>query len=123
MQERLRLPADRRLRRKCDFEAVYARGRRFGDSFFAVVSCANDAAGPRLGLAVASKTAGNSVERNRIRRIVRESFRLRQHDIPSVDLVVSARTRVRGAAGGELRASLDALWNKVREQWVASRCS
>jgi ribonuclease P protein component len=121
--ERLRLPADRRLRRKSEFEAVYARGRRFGDSFFAVVTCANETGGPRLGLAVASKTAGNSVERNRIRRIVRESFRLRQHDIPSVDLVVSARARVRGAPGRELRASLDALWNRVKEQCASSRNS
>jgi ribonuclease P protein component len=121
--ERLRLPVARRLRRKSEFEAVYARGRRFGDSFFAVVTCANEAAGPRLGLAVAAKTAGNSVQRNRIRRIVRESFRLRQHDIPSVDLVVSARARVRGAASGELRASLDALWNRVIEQCASSQHS
>jgi ribonuclease P protein component len=121
--QRLRLPADRRLRRKSEFEAVYARGRRFGDSFFAVVTCANGVGGPRLGLAVAAKTAGNSVERNRIRRIVRESFRLHQHDIPSVDLVVSARARVRGTASRELRASLDALWNKLREQCVSSRSS
>jgi ribonuclease P protein component len=71
---------------------------------------------PRLGLAVASKTAGGSVERNRIRRIIRESFRLQQHDLPAVDLVVSARTRARDAPGRELRASLDELWQKVREQ-------
>jgi ribonuclease P protein component len=65
---------------------------------------------------VAVRVAGNAVERNRVRRIIRESFRLHQHELPSVDLVVSARPRVRGASGAELRASLATLWKKVNEQ-------
>jgi ribonuclease P protein component len=117
----LRLPAQRRLRRKVDFDAVYARGRRTGGDFFVVVARANATDGPRLGLAVATKVAGNSVQRNRIRRLIRESFRLRQHELPAWDLVVSARPRARGVASAELRASLDALWDKVKEQCASSR--
>jgi ribonuclease P protein component len=116
MRGRLTLPAQRRLRRKSDFEAAYARGRRFGDGFFAVTARPNDIGGPRLGLAVSVRTAGSSVERNRIRRAIRESFRLHQHELPAVDLVVSARGRARGAAGTELQASLFTLWKKVTEQ-------
>lgn len=112
---RLKFPARLRLRRKSDYEAVHARGRRFGDTLFAMIARPNEQ-GPRLGLAVATKTAGNSVQRNRIRRLVRESFRLRQHELPPMDFVVSARTRARGAGNIEVRASLDALWNKVKEQ-------
>jgi ribonuclease P protein component len=69
---------------------------------------------PRLGLAVASKVAGSSVERNRLRRIVRESFRLHQHELPGVDIVVSARPRARGASSKELREALDSLWAQVK---------
>ena len=119
MRGRLTLPAQRRLRRKSDFEAAYARGRRFGNGFFAVTAKPNDIGGPRLGLAVSVKNAGNSVERNRIRRTIRESFRLHQHDLPPVDLVVSARARAREAAGEELRTSLALLWKKVTEQCAA----
>jgi ribonuclease P protein component len=119
MRGRLTLPAQRRLRRKSDFEAAYARGRRFGNGFFAVTAQPNDIGGPRLGLAVSVKNAGNSVERNRLRRTIRESFRLHQHELPAVDLVVSARGRARGAAGEELRASLALLWKKVTEQCAA----
>src|ERR1700749_5306502 len=114
MRGRLTHPAQRRLRRKSDFEAAYARGRRFGNGFFAVTAIPNDIGGPRLGLAVSVKNAGSSVERNRIRRTIRESFRLHQHELPAVDLVVSARGRARDAAGAELRMSLLALWNKVK---------
>jgi ribonuclease P protein component len=116
MRGRLTLPAQRRLRRKSDFEAAYARGRRFGNGFFAVTARPNDIGGPRLGLAVSVKNAGNSVERNRLRRTIRESFRLHQHDLPAVDIVVSARGRAREATGAELRTSLVALWKKVTEQ-------
>jgi ribonuclease P protein component len=119
MRGRLTHPAQRRLRRKSDFEAAYARGRRFGNGFFAVTAMPNDIGGPRLGLAVSVKNAGSSVERNRIRRTIRESFRLHQHELPPVDLVVSARARARDADGIELRASLLALWQKVIEQCAA----
>jgi ribonuclease P protein component len=107
------------LRRKPDFEAVYARGRRMGNGFFGVTARPNGE-GPRLGLAVASKLAGGSVERNRIRRVVRESFRLHQHELPAVDIVVSARARARGAPNSELRGAIEELWRKVKEQCAAS---
>ena len=118
---RLTFPAQRRLRRKSEFDATYARGRRFANGFFAVTASSNDKQGARLGMAVAVRTAGNAVERNRIRRIIRESFRLHQHDLPPVDLVVSARPKARGAPGAELHASLAALWKKVTELCASSR--
>ena len=117
---RLTLPARRRLRRKADFEAAYARGRRFGNGFFGVIAFWNDKGWPRLGLAVAVRTAGGGVARNRLRRIIRESFRLHQHELPAVDLVVSARDRARDASRAELRASLAGLWKKVIQQCATS---
>jgi ribonuclease P protein component len=104
------------LRRKSDFDAAYARGRRFGNGFFGVIAFWNDKGGPRLGLAVAVRTAGGGVERNRLRRLIRESFRLHQHELPPVDLVVSARARAKDAAPPELRSSLEELWKKVSDQ-------
>ena len=121
--QRLTLPAQRRLRRKPEFDAVYARGRRMGNGFFGVTARFNDEGHPRLGMAVASKLAGGSVERNRIRRVVRESFRLHQHELPAVDLVVNARPKSRGATNGELRAGIEELWRKVQEQCGSSRGS
>ena len=115
---RLTLPAQLRLRRKRDFDAAYAGGRRLGDGFFTVTVKSNDLAAPRLGLAVAVKVAGGSVARNRIRRVIRESFRVHQHELPPLDVVVSARARVKAAPSGALRGSLAALWKEV-----AARCA
>ena len=119
-RERLTLPAARRLRHKREFDQLYARGRRLGNSHFGITVHRNDLGLARLGLAVASKPFGGSVPRNRIRRLIRESFRLRQHELPAVDLVVSARPLARNASAPQLRASLDGLWDKVKVQCAPS---
>lgn len=65
-------------------------------------------------MAVGVRTVGSAVRRNRIRRIVRESFRHHQHELPAVDIVVSARAAARAAANDQLFASLNRLWGQVR---------
>jgi ribonuclease P protein component len=120
---RLTLPARLRMRHKVDFDAAYARGRRMSDGFFSVTARVNDAGVPRLGLAVAVKVAGNSVARNRLRRIIRESFRLHQQALPAADIVVSARPPAKAASAETLRVSLAALWKKVGEQCATSPLS
>ncbi len=115
---RLRFGPELRLRSKPQFDAIYASGRRIDDRFFALRVKPNDAGVPRLGLAVAVKTAGNAVLRNRLRRLVRESFRLAQHGLPAVDLVVAAKFPAASAPPATLRASLATLWQRV-----ASTCA
>ncbi len=122
-REQLTFPALKRLRRKSEFDAARARGRRFGNGFFAVTVISNDKSGPRLGLAVALRVTRTAVERNRIRRIIRESFRLHQHTLPAVDVVVSARANARGASAQTLRGSLAALWRQVSERCALSPSS
>jgi ribonuclease P protein component len=120
MPGRLTLPARLRLRRKREFDAAYARGRRTSDGLFTVTATTNETGAPRLGTAVAVRTAGNAVARNRIRRIIRESFRLHQHELPPLDLVVSARPAAASASAPDLRASLAALWKRVGERCATS---
>ena len=111
--DRLRLGAERRLRSKLQFDALYASGKRVDDRFFGLRVRPNGLGFPRIGLAVAVKTAGNAVKRNRLRRLIRETFRLAQHELPAVDIVVAAKFPAAEAPATTLRASLATLWQRV----------
>ncbi|MFQ5766675.1 MAG: ribonuclease P protein component [Acidobacteriota bacterium] len=90
----LRFSAADRLRKRPEFQEVYARGRR-GHAIPFVVFVARGATGRhRLGLTV-SKRCGKAVIRNRIKRRLREAFRLHRHQLPGCyDIVVNARAEV-----------------------------
>ncbi|MBS0366066.1 MAG: ribonuclease P protein component [Proteobacteria bacterium] len=120
MSGQFSLPARLRLRAKGEFDRAYGRGRRLGDGYFGMTVVANPAGYPRLGLAVAVRVAGNGVRRNRIRRIIRESFRLHRHELPAVDVVVSARPLARDARAPQLHASLLTLWKRITDECATS---
>ena len=80
-----------------------------------VVQCTkNDAGTARLGMAVSTRNAGNSVVRNRIRRLIRESFRMHRPDLPALDFLVTARPAAASAENRVVFASLAAHWQRVK---------
>ena len=109
-----------RLHSGADFERVYAKRWRILDANFSINAIPNSLGHARLGLSVYGKTVGDSVHRNRVKRQVRESFRLAAASLPAVDLVVGARNGARTAHNAALRASLESLWEKIRKQCVVS---
>ena len=85
------LPKSRHLRRPAEFQSVYAGKTRESRGPLTLYALPNEFGHPRLGMSVARKV-GTAVRRNRIRRLIRESFRLLQHDLPQgYDWVVVVR--------------------------------
>lgn len=91
IMKRFGLPRECRLRKKGEFNRVYRRGRRLHGEGFSLVAAANAEGCTRLGISVQKKT-GNAVERNRIKRIIREAFRLQRECFPTgSDIVLTVR--------------------------------
>jgi ribonuclease P protein component len=109
-----------RIRSTAEFDTVYKTGRRAGDSYFGVVFRANQAGAARLGMSVSVRSIGSAVSRNRLRRLIRESFRHQQHALPHIDIVITARPAARGAAPEELRTSLNTHWLNLIRKCAAS---
>ena len=69
------------LRSRAEFDAVYKAGFRQGSGPLLLFLLANDGKRTRFGISV-SKKLGNAVRRNRVKRLLREAYRLQQHDLP-----------------------------------------
>jgi len=80
-----------------------------------VIARPNGLGRARLGLAVGVRAAGNAVNRNRVKRVVREAFRHIHQELPAVDLVVNARPAAGKASNADMTASVTALWNRIRQ--------
>ncbi len=71
---------------------------------------------PRLGLVIGKKSVKLAVERNRIKRQIRESFRHNQNILDGVDIVIVARRGIADLSNTELRQQFDKMWKRLARQ-------
>ncbi len=112
---RYTFPDALRLKKPAEFERCFERRCSAADGWLVVYGCPNGRPHPRLGVAV-SRKVGRAVRRNRWKRLLREAFRLSQHELPAgMDLVVIPRPRYPPPELGTLRRSLQGLaWQLAR---------
>jgi ribonuclease P protein component len=95
-----------RLRTRAQFDRVFRHGVRADGRLFLLIAAANGRGEDRLGLTV-SRRVGEAVARNRVRRWLRESFRvLEQGKRPGVDLVVLAKKEIAASGLREVEREL-----------------
>jgi ribonuclease P protein component len=105
-----------RLRQPREFEAVLSGGSRLNEKLLTVAVRNVSLEAARLGLAISAKAVPRAVDRNRIKRAARESFRTRRASLPPLDLVVLARSGAGKATAAELRATLERIWRKLESR-------
>jgi ribonuclease P protein component len=114
------MPRSHRVARRGDFQRVYAKGLRSRGELLIVVGAPNGLDHPRLGLSVGRAIWRHAVQRNRVRRIFREAFRLSQHELPrGFDFVlIPARPKLEPELAAT-RAELERHARKIAERFAA----
>jgi ribonuclease P protein component len=64
-------------------------------------------------MAISRKRVGRAVARNRLKRLIRESFRQRREELGDLDLVVMAKPAAVQALNADLFASLEGHWRRI----------
>jgi len=96
-----------RIKRNSDFQAIYKNGKSVANRQFVVYTYKNrDLKHFRLGISV-SKKLGNAVTRNRIKRAIRENFKVHKQNIIAKDIIVIARQPAKDMNTLEIQSSLE----------------
>ena len=108
--------SDKRVRHRLEFAAVFELGVRVPRGPLLLVGKPSERARSRIGLSV-PRRVGTAPVRNRIKRMLRESFRLMQHDFPrAYDLVVVVRPH-KPLILAEYQRALSAMIVKLHQTW------
>jgi len=103
------------------FQAVFSKPVRYGSSHITILITPNTCHNNRLGLAIAKKRIKLAVNRNRIKRQIRESFRLNQHKLPHIDMVVMVKSGTDKLENKEINRQLEKIWRKIIQRHKSSQ--
>ena len=99
-----------------DFQPVFKNAVPAVSPHLTLLARKNTLDHPRIGMAIPKKHIKHAVGRNRIRRIVREQFRHKQHQLPAIDIVVIAKAGIADLSNQEINKILDKLWRKLEQR-------
>jgi ribonuclease P protein component len=122
IKEGFTFPRHVRLLHGRDFEAVFRdKSSRSSDNRWTLLARPNTLENARLGMAISKRVLKNAVDRNRIKRIVRESFRCHQQELSGLDIVLMCRNEVKQIANKELFDSLNTHWQRIIGKEINNR--
>jgi ribonuclease P protein component len=111
----VRLQKHTKLLKAAEFDRVFEKPVRSSDRYFTVLARSNEMGHSRLGLVISKRKVRLSVGRNRLKRIIRENFRLTSENC-CVDYVVLAAHLGASASNNELFKSLERHWKNIKKK-------
>lgn len=111
----MNFPRCLRLVTKAHYKSVFDKSAKVNQRHLLVLFKPNQKPYARLGLVIGKRVANLAVARNRIKRVIRESFRLNQEQLKGLDVVVIGRQQCDKLDKANLRRGIDKLWEKLRE--------
>lgn len=103
-----------RLASKQDFQSVFANPLKVTRKSLLALYRQNQETNPRLGIIIGKQHVRLSVARNRLRRIIRESFRHHKETVKGLDIIVIVRSECSAKAKSALREDIDNLWQMLK---------
>ena len=108
-------PRSARLLRPAEFKRVFDNTALRGSSqHLLLLATPNEQDQARIGFVLAKKQIKRAVDRNRIKRLIRESFRHHQNDIDALDFVILGRSGLAELDNQQIREMIDALWFRLK---------
>lgn len=111
----------KRLLAPPQFEYVFNEAIPVSSQHFIMLARFNTLTHPRLGITVAKKKVKLAVQRNRIKRLVRENFRSRCMYLPNIDIIVMAKNGISDKDNIELAVQLKHLWKRLNKRCQKSK--
>ena len=102
-----------RLITASDYRQVFVKPKKASTPELNFLYVKNNQSTSRLGLAIAKKQLPLAVDRNRVKRLIRESFRKHRLQLNSLDIVVMARKSLLNMDNTQVRQQLDKLWGQL----------
>ncbi len=116
MMQTYRLVKQAKMIKTDDFSSVFNFRKRISSSYLAIHYHANTLQRARLGLVIGKKTAKLAVSRNYMRRVLREFFRLNQHQICHADLIIRVQKKFSKVDFFQIKQEFNSLIEKLNQR-------
>ena len=113
-------PRQSRLLKADDYRRVFSSNFRISDANLTILVGKAESASPRIGFAIAKKQVRRAVDRNRLKRIFRESFRRWRDRLPAHDMVVMVKKNILLVDPSDFQRDLDNHWNSIIKKCTKS---
>ena len=117
MKNDFSFPRNQRLVTKAEYKSLFGESLKASQRYLLALYKPNNQVNARLGVIVGKRIAKSAVARNKIKRVIRESFRQSQDSLAGLDIIVIARQQCNSLDKFQLREGIEKLWQKLITQY------